>query len=150
VHRYNDAGTFRRGVVAYGAIRVAYDGEAMSAAAALLILAATAAPPVALECPAITGQTLVYIDIYDGPPEKQADLAPDDSKKQPGGGVANIWQLAPGADGLFVKCGYGKKLEGPYSRTEMIRLPDAVKTCRADFKGGAKPDDLVLQKFSCR
>ena len=121
----------------------------MSAAAALLILVATATPPVAMECPAITGQTLVYIDIYDGPPENQADLAPDDSKKQPGG-IANTWQLAPGTDGLFVKCGYGKKAEGPYSRTEMIRLPDTAKTCRADFKTGPKPDDLTLQKFSCR
>jgi hypothetical protein len=123
----------------------------MSAAVAWLILAAaTAAPTIAAECPAIAGQTLVYIDIYDGPLENQADLAPDDSKKSPNGGVANIWQLAPGADGLFVKCGYGKKLEGPYSRTEMIRLPDTIKTCRADFKTGAKPDDLTLQKFACR
>ena len=150
MHRYNGAGAFHRGVVAYASVRVGYGGEAMSATAALLILAATAAPPVAAECPAIAGQSLVYIDIYDGPPENQADLAPDDSKKQPGGGIANTWQLAPGADGLFVKCGYGKKAEGPYSRTEMIRLPDTAKTCRADFKTGPKPDDLTLQKFSCR
>ncbi len=123
----------------------------MSAAAALLILAAASVnSPVALECPAISGQTLVYIDIFDGPPENQADLAPDDSKQQPNGGTANTWQLSPGPDGLFVKCGYGKKLEGPYSRTEMIRLPDTAKSCRADFKTGPGPNDLALTHFSCR
>jgi hypothetical protein len=122
---------------------------ANSMIAALLILAAAGAPVVALECPAIPGQTLVYIDIYDGPPEQQADLAPDDTRKT-GGITSNIWKLAAGPGGLFVKCGYGKKLEGPYSRIETIRLPDTVAGCRADFKPGAKPSDLILTHFSCR
>ena len=47
-------------------------------------------------------------------------------------------------------CGYGKKLEGPYSRMEAIRLPDTVKTCRVDFEPGRQVNDLMLQKFSCR
>jgi hypothetical protein len=117
--------------------------------AALLILAAATAPPVALECPAISGETLVYVSIYDGPPEQDADLAPDDTKKA-GEITSNIWKLAAEANGLFVKCGYGKKLEGPYRRMETIRLPDAVTGCRADFKPGPKPSDLILTHFSCR
>jgi len=123
----------------------------MSAAAALLILAAASAtPPVALECPAIPGQTLVYIDIYDGPPEQQADLAPDQTIKPSAGTVANLWEVAAGPDGLFVKCGYGKASVGHYSHVEMIRVPDTVKNCRADFKSGGKADDLILTKFTCK
>jgi hypothetical protein len=122
----------------------------MSVAAGLLILAAASAtPPVALQCPAIPGQTLVYIDIFDGPPENQADLAPDASRTA-AGAAWNTWELSPGPEGLFVKCGYGKKLEGPYSRTETIRLPDTAKSCRADFKTGPGKSDLILVKFACR
>jgi hypothetical protein len=120
----------------------------VSAAAALLILAAANAPSVALECPLLPGQTLVYVDIFDGPPEKQADLAPDDTKKQ-AGVTSNIWQLAAGPDGLYVKCGYGKALAGPYSQVETIRLPAAAKTCRADFKTGPGAGDLTLAHFAC-
>ena len=123
----------------------------MATAAALLILAAASTvPPVALECPVIAGEALVYIDIYDGPPENQADLAPDTTLTPSAGKSSNLWQLEAGPDGLFVKCGYGEKLEGPYSRTELIRLPETVHRCRADFTGGAKPNDLTLRKFSCR
>jgi hypothetical protein len=123
----------------------------MSAAAALFILAAGTAPPAtALACPAIAGQTLVYVDIFDGPPEKQADLVPDQHSAPASKTAWNTWQLDAGADGLYVTCGYGKKLEGPYSRTETIRLPDTVRTCRADFKTGPGASDLTLQKFSCR
>jgi hypothetical protein len=122
----------------------------MSAAAALLILtAAGASPAVSLQCPAIPGQTLVYIDIFDGPPENKADLAPDDHKTQ-SGTASNVWQLDAGTYGLYVQCGYGKKLAGPYSRMETIRLPDAAKTCRADFKTGPGQGDLTLTHFSCR
>jgi hypothetical protein len=123
-----------------------------TAAAALLILAAasTAAPPTALQCPALPGQTLVYIDIYDGPPEKQADLAPDATMTPSYGKTSNIWKLEAGPDGLFVKCGYGKKLEGPYSQIETIQLPATVTRCRADFKSGAGANELILQKFVCR
>ena len=122
------------------------------AAAALLILAAasTTAAPEALQCPAIAGQTLVYIDIFDGPPEQQADLAPDQSTPGAGGTTTNTWKLQPGADGLYVKCGYGKKLAGPYARMETIRLPGSVKGCRAEYRSGPAPNDLTLQKFSCR
>ena len=121
----------------------------MSAAAALLILAAASAPPTALQCPAIEGQTLVYVDIYDGLPEKEADLAPDEQKTRTGA-ATNIWRLAAGPDGLYVKCGYGSKLEGPYSRLETIRLPDTAKSCQADFNTGPRPSDLTLTRFSCR
>jgi hypothetical protein len=120
----------------------------MATAAALLILtAASTASPTALECPTLPGETLVYVDIYDGLPENQADLVPDEHSAS--GKVWNTWELEAGDDGLFVKCGYGKKLEGPYSRMETIRLPDTVKACRADFKPGPKPADLTLTKFSC-
>jgi hypothetical protein len=123
----------------------------MSAAAALLILAAANAPPaVALACPTIAGQTLVYVDIFDGPPENQADLVPDQHSAPAIKTAWNTWELTAGPDGLYVKCGYGKRLEGPYSRVELIRLPETVKTCRADFKTGPGPSDLTLQKFSCR
>jgi hypothetical protein len=121
----------------------------MATAAALLMLAAaTATPPVTLQCPAIADETLVYIGIYDGPPEQKADQAPEEHSAS--GKVWNTWDLEAGPDGLFVKCGYGTKLEGPYSRMETIRLPDTVSSCRADFKPGPGPDDLTLTKFSCR
>jgi hypothetical protein len=122
----------------------------MSAAAALLILAAASAVPVATECPAVAGQTLVYVDIYDGPPEKQSDLAPDETTKPSAGNVSNLWQLVTGPDGLYVKCGYGKSLAGPYSHIEMIQLPPAAKSCRADFKTGPGASDLTLTHFSCK
>ena len=123
----------------------------MATAAALLILAAASVtPPVALECPAIGGETLVYVDIFDGPPENKADLAPEEHDGAGGKAVWNVWELEPGPDGLFVTCGYGKKIEGPYSRMQTIRLPDTAKSCRADFKTGPKPSDLTLTRFSCR
>jgi hypothetical protein len=123
----------------------------MSASAALLMLAAASATPAtAVECPTIAGQTLVYVDLFDGPPEKQSDLAPDQTTKPSAGAVANIWQLFQGPDGLYVKCGYGKKLEGPYTQTEIIKLPAAAKTCRADFKTGPAASDLTLTRFSCK
>ena len=131
-----------------GPDRIARDGAAVSAAALLILAAASTTPATATQCPAISGQTLVYIDIFDGPPENLADLVPDEHKTQ-SGKAWNTWQLEAGADGLFVKCGYGKKLEGPYSHMETVRLPDTVKTCRADFKTGKRPDDLILTHFSC-
>ncbi len=121
----------------------------MSVAALLILAAASTTPVEALQCPAPTGDALVYIDIYDGPPEQQADLAPDDTK-QARGMTSNVWQLQAGPDGLYVKCGYGKKLEGPYSRMETIRLPDTVKSCQADFTPGREPSSLILTHFSCR
>jgi len=134
-----------------GPVRIALGGTAVSAAAALLMLAAAnAAAPVALACPAIAGQTLVYIDIFDGPPEKQADLVPDQYSSPDSKTAWNTWQLEAGPDGLFVTCGYGKKLEGPYSRMETIRLPDTTKSCRADFKTGPRQGDLTLVRFSCQ
>jgi hypothetical protein len=109
----------------------------MSVAAALLMFAAASAPPAAApECPAVPGQTLVYIDIFDGPPEQHANLAPDKTIKPTKDTVANTWQLVFGKDGLFVKCGYGKSLAGPYSHIETIQIPKTAKSCRADFKTG--------------
>lgn len=123
----------------------------MATVAALLILAAaSAAPPVALECPAIPGQTLVYIDIYDGPPENLADLVPDQYQDKAKKTAWNTWELYQNPERIYVKCGYGTRLEGPYSRTEFIMLPETAKTCRADFKIGPKPTDLTLHKFACR
>ena len=133
-----------------GPVRIARGDAAMSVAAALLILAAANAPATALACPAMPGQTLVYVDIFDGPPENQADLVPDQHSAPAGKTTRNTWELAAGPDGLYVKCGYGKRLEGPYSRVETIRLPDTVKTCRAGFKTGPGASDLTLQKFACR
>jgi len=125
-------------------------GRVMAATAAMLILvAATTTPSVALQCPTIAGQTLVYIDIFDGPPEDQADLVPDEQKSAGGKGLS-VWQLEAGARGLFVKCGYGKVLEGPYSHLETIRLPDTVKTCRADFKADRQGNDVTLLRLSCK
>ena len=123
----------------------------MATAAALLILAAaTTAPPIALECPGLPGQTLVYIDVYDGPPENEADLVPDQHQDRATQIAWNTWELYQNPERVYVKCGYGQRLEGPYSRTEFIMLPETAKSCRADFKIGPKPTDLTLQKFSCR
>ncbi|HEU0217887.1 MAG TPA: STY0301 family protein [Stellaceae bacterium] len=121
-----------------------------TAAALLMLVAATATPPVALQCPAIAGETLVYIDVYDGPPENQADLVPDQHQNRANKTAWNTWELYQNPERIYVKCGYGARLEGPYSRTEFIMLPESAKTCRADFKIGPKPTDLTLQKFSCR
>ena len=122
-----------------------------TAAAALLILAAASTtPPEALECPASAGDPLVYIDIYDGAPENQADLVPDQHQDKANKTAWNTWQLDQNPERIYVKCGYGSRLEGPYSRTEFIVLPETAKTCRADFKTGPKPTDLTLRKFSCR
>jgi len=119
--------------------------------AALLMLAAASAPPVVLECPAVAGERLVYINIFDGPPEQDADLAPDTTMRPAPGKLSNVWKLDAGSDkGIFVKCAYGTKLAGPYSRLETIHLPETVKGCRADYQSGSKPDDLTLTHFSCR
>ena len=119
-------------------------------AVALLVLAdwaAIAASP--FGCPEFPGQKLVYVDIFDGPPEKLADLVPDQhidrARKRPW----NIWQLKASPEGLFVTCGYGKALAGPYSRRETIRLPDSTRLCRADFRTGAGQSALTLMGFSC-
>jgi hypothetical protein len=98
----------------------------------------------------LPGQTLVYVDIFDGPPENQADLVPDQHSSAAAKTAWNTWQLEAGPDGLFVTCGYGQKLEGPYSRMETIRLPDTTKRCRADFKTGPEKGDLTLVRFSCQ
>jgi len=122
----------------------------MSAAAGLLLLVAASTAPTALECPMVPGQTLVYVDLFDGPPEQQADLAPDKTIKPSAGNLSNLWQLAASKNGLFVKCGYGKSLAGPYNQIETIQLPATVKTCRADFKTGPGAGDLTLTKFACK
>jgi len=116
----------------------------------LLLVAGSTTPPEALECPTLPGQTLVYIDVYDGPPENQADLVPDQYQDKAKKIAWNTWELYQNPERIYVKCGYGKRLEGPYSRTEFIILPQTAKTCRADFKLGPKPTDLTLQKFSCQ
>jgi len=123
----------------------------MSAAAALMILAAASATPgTANQCPTIAGQTLVYVDIFDGPPGNQADLAPDEHPSPTTKRGWNTWDLTAGPDGLYVKCGYGKVLEGPYNRIETIRLPDMVKSCRADFTMDPKGNFVTLLHFSCK
>ena len=66
------------------------------------------------------------------------------------GNVSNLWQLVASPGGLYVKCGYGKLLAGPYSQVETIRLPATAKSCSADFKTGTGAGDLTLTKFSCK
>jgi hypothetical protein len=66
----------------------------MATAAALLILAAAGTtPPEALECPVLPGKTLVYIDVYDGPPENEADLVPDQHEDKASKTAWNTWEL---------------------------------------------------------
>jgi len=110
-----------------------------------LLLLVAASTPVMLECPTIPGQRLAYVDIYDGPLEQNADLAPDQTTK-----TSNIWQLSAGPQGLYVKCGYGEKLEGPYSHLETIRLPDVVKSCQADFATDRAGNFVAVRRFSCK
>jgi hypothetical protein len=132
-------------------VRQAYGDRATmaTAAAALLILTASTNPSVALQCPAPAGDALVYVDIYDGPPENNADLVPDQYQDKAKKTAWNTWELYQNPERIYVKCGYGQRLEGPYSRTEFIMLPQTAKACRADFKIGPKPTELTLQKFSC-
>jgi hypothetical protein len=123
----------------------------MATAATLLILAAAGTtPPEALECPMLPGKTLVYIDVYDGPPENEADLVPDQHEDKASKTAWNTWELYQNPERIYVKCAYGQRLIGPYSQTEFIMLPATAKTCRADFKTGPKLADLTLKKFSCR
>jgi hypothetical protein len=124
--------------------------RATACAAALALAAGAAAAAAPVQCPVVTGQTLVYIDIFDGPPEELADLVPDQHASRASRHAWNTWQLEAGPKGLFVKCGYGKALAGPYSRIETIRLPQTIKSCRADFRMGRGPADLTLLSFSCR
>jgi hypothetical protein len=119
-------------------------------AAGLVLTAATAFAAAPGPCPALPGQQLVYIDIFDGPPEGLADLVPDQHGSPGTGRAWNVWRLEAGPQGLYVKCGYGKALGGPYSRMETVRLPDTVKSCRADFKTGRGGADLTLLRFACR
>ena len=75
-----------------------------TAAAALLILAAASTtPPEALECPASAGDPLVYIDIYDGAPENQADLVPDQHQDKANKTAWNTWQLDQNPERIYVK-----------------------------------------------
>jgi len=124
-------------------------GAMLPILAAFAILAINAAPALA-QCPTVPGQRLVYVDIFDGPPSGLADLVPDQHQSPKTKTAWNTWQLEAGPAGLYVKCGYGKALAGPYTRMETVRLPDATKTCRADFKTGRRPADLTLVRFSCR
>jgi len=105
--------------------------------------------PTALQCPAIADQTLVYVSIFEGPPEQKADLAPDRYIERVGT-TTNTWHLYKSPAGRYVKCGYGKSLAGPYKVTETIKLPDTAKSCRADYTPGPGAGDLTLQKFSCQ
>lgn len=124
-------------------------GGAAICAAALVLAAATALAAAPSSCPAVPGQRLVYVDIFDGPAEGLADLVPDQHASPATGRAWNVWRLEAGPQGLYVKCGYGKALAGPYSRVETIRLPDTVKSCRADFKTARTGADLTLLRFAC-
>lgn len=105
-------------------------------------------PPSHRECPEIPGQTLVYVHTFDGSPENQADLVPDQHIEQ-GKRAANIWQLNSGPEWLFVKCGYGKTLVGTYSRIKTLRSPESTRARRAEFRTGRGRSDLTLIRFSC-
>ncbi|HEY1798504.1 MAG TPA: STY0301 family protein [Stellaceae bacterium] len=126
-------------------------GTALYAAAVPAVWASSKGnPPIRLDCPAIAGETLVYIDIYDGPPDDKADLVPDQHHNAANTQAWNTWELYQNPERIWVQCGYGRRLEGPYSRTEYIMLPETAKNCRADFRMGPKPTDVTLQKFFCR
>jgi hypothetical protein len=142
--RHDDKGL---AMVGFGISRKA---RAAVCAVAVVLAAATALAATPGPCPAVPGQRLVYIDIFDGPPEGLADLVPDQHSSPAAGRAWNVWRLEAGPQGLFVKCGYGKALAGPYSRMETVRLPGTVKSCRADFKTGRAAADLTLVRFSCQ
>ena len=123
--------------------------KAVSAVALLMLAGSPAIAAASFGCPEIPGHKLVYVGIFDGPPEKLADLVPDQHIDGARKRVWNIWQLKAGPEGLFATCGYGKALAGPYSSTETIRLPDSTRLCRADFRTGGGPSALTLMGFSC-
>jgi hypothetical protein len=101
-----------------------------TAAAALLILTASAGPSVALQCPHRPATRSPTSTFTTGLPRPRPILAPDDAKMT-GGTTSNFWHLRAGPEELSINAATA---EGPYSRMETIRLPDMVKTCRADFK----------------
>ena len=104
-----------------------------SAAALVMLAGSPAIAASSFGCPEIPGQKLVYVDIFDGPPDKLADLVPVQHIDRARMRAWNIWQLKTGPEGLFVTCGYGKALAGPYSWMETVRLPASTRLCRADF-----------------
>jgi hypothetical protein len=123
------------------------------AVSAMVLLTLAGWPAIAASpsgCPEIPGQKLVYVDVFDGPPEQLADLVPDQHVDRARKRAWNIWQLKAGPEGLFVMCGYGKALAGPYSQRETIRLPDSTRLCRADFRSGPGQSALTLMGFLCR
>jgi len=123
--------------------------KAVSAVALLTLAGWPAIAASSFGCPEIPGRKLVYVDIFDGPPDKLADLVPDQHIDKARKRAWNIWQLKAGLEGLFVKCGYGKALVGPYSWTETVRLPGSTRLCRADFRTGRGQSALTLTGFSC-
>jgi hypothetical protein len=72
-------------------------------------------------------------EFSDGPPNEQAWLAPDDTKKS-GASFTNIWRFTPAKSGTWLACGYTGT-----SLVVVSRLPDSVRTCEVRFDANTSP-----------
>ncbi len=68
---------------------------------------------------------LATVTIFEGPPEQNASLVPDDQKTGPHT-IAQTWKLAPSTSGYWITCGYSntsaqisQKLSADVSRCEV-------------------------------
>ena len=86
----------------------------------------------ATSCPAVSGQKLASIEIYDGKPELIESLVPD--QHFPTSDTAfdgwNYWKLGyvGNPDGFYLQCRYDNK------KAVQISLPKKTAGCREDFK----------------
>jgi hypothetical protein len=69
----------------------------------------------------------------DGPPEQQAWLAPDSTRRR-GQETVNTWRFSPSADGVWLSCVYiGTSL------TAAFRLPKTVRGCEVRYDETVSP-----------
>jgi hypothetical protein len=85
------------------------------------------------------GHRWVSAQFSDGPPNEQAWLAPDTTRKN-GSSFINVWRLSPGT---WLACGYTGT-----SLVAAIRLPDSVHKCEVRYDANVSP--LAATSVDCR
>lgn len=104
----------------------------VSLVAVLLIPLWTGGASAAVQCPPTSGGHPLRAsgsgDLYEGPLENAAVLAPDGTRQGPGGWV-NTWTFGGPADGVTLVCHY----EGTRAK-ERSKLTAGTKSCRQDAR----------------
>jgi hypothetical protein len=96
--------------------------------AALATACADAAPPAASVCPARPDAAVTQIDLFDGDPADQAQLAPDDDRA--GTNTYSVKGVYDAGRTLTIRCHYGHA-------TTDVKLAKPVAQCR--YSGDAHP-----------